>query len=318
MKHHIRILPLLPLLLSPCLLPAAENSYRLVKEIPVANAGEWKTFSFDEGTHRLYAVNGAGVCVVDLDKEQIAQQAPDIAGVRSFGVVSRMKRAFYVRDNEPGLRIVDLNSFKKISDMETGSKPAIVLVEPSGAVGYTLNAGDNSITTFEPDDGDFMGNSPLPGRPRSAIVDGKTRTVFCALEDKNEVLTFKLGQHKAIKNLPTAPGEKPSALVFDPNSQRLFAGCANNLLVMIDPASGKVVDSAKVESGADTLVVDPAAKRVFAGGSKGAVTIFQVSPQKLSPQGKLTVSGETGCLAVDPKSHKLYVGAGNKILVYGE
>src|SRR5262249_42221014 len=149
---------------------------------------------------------------------------------------------------------------------------------------------DHSAVVFEPDDADVMSSFQLPGTPRAAAMDPKSRRVFCSIENGNQLVAFTVAANVgALTTWPVAPGEKPSALAFDASSQRLLIGCGNNLLVVMDSDTGKVVDSLTIDSGADTIEFDAAARLVFATSGKGTVSVVQLLPQKISVKATLDV-----------------------------
>jgi len=298
-------------------LQAADNSYRLLEELPIGESTGWNALSVNETTRCLYGITSSTFFVVNLDTEQVVRQQTNVVDVSSFAVIPRYKMGFCLKTKESKISMVDLETFKHRGEIKTGSHPEIMLVEPTG-ISYTFNTGDNTVTAFEADDGDLMGNTPLPGTPRAAVLDAKSRRVFCAIEDQNQIAFFKFGRLRDMDTWSTLPGEKPSGLALDATSQRLLVGCGNGKLVMMDMTNGKVVDTVELDSGVVKLAYDPELKLVYAAGNQGVITMLHLDlPQKLTIQGKIELPSGCSCLALDAKTHKLYVGgADSKIRVY--
>jgi len=301
-------------------LPAlgAGSDFQLLQELSVGDSSGWRVLTVDESTHQLYAVTASNVYVVDLNQGQVVKQFTNIVDVHAFAVVSKEHQAFYLQGQEPKLKIVNLNTFKKMSEVKTGSQPGPMLIEPVG-ISYVFNTGDNTVTAFEADDGDLMGNTPLPGTPRSAALDPRSHRIFIAIEDKGMVAVMNPARRNEITSWPIAPGEKPAGIALESPFARLLVGCNNGKLMMLDSNNGKVIDTADVNAGADTVLYDTALKEIFVSGDKGTISIVHLdSPQKLALGQTLNPPSGVECMALDAKAHKLYVGStDSKIRVYG-
>jgi WD40 repeat protein len=316
-KHHAGMLPLLFLLtVLQAHLRAAENRHLLSKELPTGDSGGWCAFSADESTRRLYTFSTSNAFVVDLDKNEVIRKT-NIANVQCFAPVPRFKLGFCGAGD--AVSTLNLNTFKITSNAKMSGRPEAILTDPNGSLGFVF-CSDRSVAVFEPDDGDLMSTFQLPGAPHSAVMDPKSHRVFCSIENENQVVAFtaatKVG---ALTTWSVAPGEKPASLAFDATAQRLLVGCGNNLFVVMDATTGKVVDSLTVDSGTDTFVFEPGSRQVFATSGKGTISILQLLPQKILLTETLRVPPGSRCIAVDPKTRKLYVGAGDqsKILIFG-
>jgi DNA-binding beta-propeller fold protein YncE len=310
-------------LLSVALLPAsafgAGGSYRLLKELSFADSGAWNVFKTDVAARRLYAASSSCFVVVDLEKEQLVSQFINAGGIQSFDWIAQFGRGYFLKSGDPNLTVVKLGTFEAIEKVTSESGPKLIAVDPEGSHGYVFNAGDNTFTVFEPNDGTFMGNRPFPGVPRNTIFEKKSRQFFCALDGKDQIAVFKMGQESEAKTMSVSPGEKPDGLAFDPIFHRLLVGCGNNKLVLMDAFSGKVLDSVSVETGAAVLALDADRRLVFATGGNGTVTVLRiVTPHKLQIIHSFSVPAGAHHMVIDPKTHKLFLGTDSKILVYGQ
>src|SRR5438552_2588904 len=80
--------------------------------------------------------------------------------------------------------------------------------------------------------------------------------IYDNLEDKSEVVAIDMKTHEVVNHWPIAPGEGASGMAIDLAHHRLFLGCGNNLMVMMDSASGKVVDKVPIGSRVDANAFD--------------------------------------------------------------
>ena len=80
--------------------------------------------------------------------------------------------------------------------------------------------------------------------------------------------------HQVVSTWPIAPGEEASGMALDVAHHRLFLGCGGNqLMVMMDSASGKVLATVPIGPGVDATAFDPETQLAFSSYGEGNVTI---------------------------------------------
>lgn len=116
---------------------------------------------------------------------------------------------------------------------------------------------------------------------------------------------------RAISSGSTPGCTSPHGLAYDKVGQRLFMGCINGVLKVVDAAKGRVVATLAIGKGSDAIAFDPSRRRVFsANGQDGTITIYQQrAPDRYEMLEPLhtAVSGRT--MGVDAMSGHLFVAA---------
>jgi DNA-binding beta-propeller fold protein YncE len=165
----------------------------------------------------------------------------------------------------------------------------------------------------------------LDGKPEFPTADPEAGRVYDNLEDKSMVAVIDTKSHTVVTNWPIAPGEEPSGMAIDTAHHRLFLGCANNLMVMMDSTTGKVVGSVPIGAGVDANAFDPGTQLAFAScGGTGTTSIaHEDSPDKLTVVQTLKTEAGARTMTIDPSTHKIYLPVGQrstpnsfKVLVY--
>jgi DNA-binding beta-propeller fold protein YncE len=150
----------------------------------------------------------------------------------------------------------------------------------------------------------------LGGKPEFAAVDTQAGRVFNNLEDKSEVAVIDTKTHAVVERWPIAPGEAASGMAFDAAHHRLFLGCGNKLMVMLDSTTGQVVASVPIGAGVDANAFDPVTQLAFASCGDGTVTIaHEDTPDKLTVTQTLTTKRGARTMTIDPKTHRIYLAA---------
>ena len=97
---------------------------------------------------------------------------------------------------------------------------------------------------------------------------------------------------------------------MDTNHRRLFIGCRNKLVVILNADNGKVVDQQPIGQGVDACAFDPETRLVFCSNGDGTVTIIhENSPDKYTIVETVKTQPRSKTMAVDPKTHKLFIPA---------
>lgn len=290
---------------------AQEGPYKFSKEIPVGGDGGWDYLSVDAAAHRLYVSHATKVVVIDTQSGKVVGEIADTPGVHGFAVASDLGRGFASDGRENKASIVDLKTLKTIQKVETGENPDCILYEPVKHEVYTFNGRGKSATVFDANSGKVVATIPLEGKPEFAQADPKAGRIYVNIEDQNAIKVIDSAAHKVVDTWSIAPGESASGMAIDLATHRLFIGCDNKLMLMIDSTSGKVLYSVPIGEGVDSNWFDPGTKLAFSSnGGPGTVTIArEESPSTLKVIQTLKTRRGARTMALDPVTHTIYLSA---------
>jgi DNA-binding beta-propeller fold protein YncE len=288
----------------------AAPQYRLDSEIQVAGEGGWDYLSMDPGAHRLYVSHGNLVVVIDTEKKTVVGEIPDTPGVHGVAIASDLKKGFTTNGRENKSSVVDLTTLKTVTKIETGANPDGMLYVPSTHEVYEFNGRGQSATVIDAIRNSVVATIPLNGKPEFAAVDDKAARVFNNLEDKSELVAIDTKTHQVVNRWPIAPGEDASGMAFDAKHHRLFLGCGNKMMLMVNSENGKVVDHVAIGDGVDANAFDPGTDLAFASCGDGTVTIaHEDSPDHLTVVQTLKTERGARTMTIDPTTHKIYLAS---------
>jgi outer membrane protein assembly factor BamB len=145
----------------------------------------------------------------------------------------------------------------------------------------------------------------LGGSPEFAVSDEKGK-VYVNIADKDEVAVVDTKQMKIVARWPIAPGSKPTGMSMDRATRRLFIGCRNKKLIVMNADDGKIVADFPIGA-----FVDATAFRgglVFASCGDGTLTVVrEVSPDKFELAQVLKTQIGARTMAVDPSGEMIYL-----------
>lgn len=289
---------------------ATPAAYRLLREVPIGGEGGWDYLSVDEAARRLYLTHASRIVVVDLAGETVVGEIADTPGVHGFALAPELRRGFASNGRENTVNVVDLDTLKTINKVPTGQNPDAILYEPGQREVYAFNGQGHSATVIDAASHRVVATVPLAGKPEFAACDPAVHRVFVNVEDRHEVDVIDSVTHEVVATWPITPGEEATGMAIDVAHHRLFLGCHNRLLVMMDSTDGRVLASASIGAGVDANGFDPGTGLIFSSNGEGSVTVLrEESPQKLSVVQTLPTERGARTMALDPRTHRIYVAS---------
>jgi YVTN family beta-propeller protein len=289
----------------------AAEPYQFLREIPIGGEGGWDYLSVDAVNHRLYVSHATKVVVIDTRTDAIVGEIADTPGVHGVAVAPQLGRAFVSNGREDKVSIVDLATLKTLERVPTEKNPDAILFVPGTDEVYAFNGRSQSVTVIAAVSGKVVATVPLGGKPEFAQADIEAGRVYNNIEDKNEVAVLDAKTHAVVARWPIAPGEEASGMDIDLVHHRLFLGCSNSKLVVLDSADGHLVASLPAGSGIDAAAFDPGTQLAFtSNGRDGTVTIVhEDTPDKYTVVQTLKTERSARTMIVDPVSHKIYLAS---------
>jgi DNA-binding beta-propeller fold protein YncE len=284
--------------------------YKLLNEIPIGGDGGWDYLSIDPAAHRLYVSHGNSIVVIDTEKNAVAGEITETPGVHGIALAPDLGKGFTTNGRENKMSIVDLKTLKTLGKIETGANPDGMLYDPTRRQVYAFNGRGQSATVIDAVAGKVLATVKLDGKPEFAVIDKEADRVFNNLEDKNELVAIDANSHQVVNRWPITPGEEASGMAIDEKNHRLFLGCGNKMMLMVDSRSGKVVAHVPIGDGVDANAFDPGTQLAFASCGDGTVTIaHEDTPEKLTVVQTLKTERGAKTMTIDPTTHKIYLGS---------
>jgi DNA-binding beta-propeller fold protein YncE len=295
--------------------------YAFEQEIPLAGDSHWDYLSIDPGARRLYVAHGDHIDVLDIDRNAVVGRIADTPGVHGFAIAAELARGYASDGQAARLSVVDLGSLRTLANVDTAANPDAVVFEPLRREVYAFNGKAHSVTVVDARDNRVVATIGLPGKPEFAVADPQAGRVYDNIEDQNLVVAIDVRTHAIVARWPIAPGENATGMALDSAHHRLFIGCRNQRLLMLDTDSGQVLASLPIERGVDANVFDPQTQLLFSANGEGTVSIVRVQgSDHLTLLQTLPTRAGARTMAVDPSSHRVYVASGGpggvSILVY--
>ncbi len=286
--------------------PALEVLQRFSVKGPT---GSWDFVTVDSEARVIYLAHATQVEVMNADTGEPIGVIPDTPGVHGVAVARQFKRGFVTNGKDDSVTIFDTESLKTIRKISVGKGPDPIYFDAASGRIFTGNHGSGDITAIDAATGEIAGSIPVDGECEF-MVTGADGLIYANLEDKNQVVVFDPSTLEIKRKFPIPGGADCTGLAIDRANNRLFSGCRNQVLVVIDAASGKAITTFPIGPSVDGVEFDSERKRIYASTTDGILTVIrQVSADQYEADGlvKTHASGKT--MALDSKSHNVYVPA---------
>jgi hypothetical protein len=288
---------------------AGSSGYHVIKTVPIPGEGGWDYVTLDSDARRIYVSHATKVVVLDADSFSVVGEIPDTQGVHGIAVAADLGRGFTSNGRANTATIFDLTTLKTIGTVQTRRNPDAIVYDKVSKRVFTLNGRSSDATAFGAADGQVAGTFALGGKPEFAVADGKGK-IFVNIEDKSELVEFDARSLKVGHRWPLSPCKEPSGLAMDQKNRRLFAGCDNEMVAVVDADSGKVLATPAIGEGVDATAYDPGTGFVLSSNGSGTLTVIkQESPDKYSVLENVPTQKSARTMGLDLKTHNVVLPA---------
>ncbi len=291
------------------LLQSATN-YRVIARYPVPGNGGFDYITIDSAARRLYVSHGTQVDVVDADSGKVVGAIPDTPGVHGAVIAPEFKHGFTINGRENKVSMFDSVTLQLIKKIDAGKGPDGIYYDPATKRVFTNNHGSHDITAIDAKTGEVAGTVKAEGDGEQAII-GADGMIYVNSEDTSEVIVFDPKSLQVKKRFPIGVAQTPTGLAYDGKTNRLFIGCRREpKMVVMDAATGKVINSYPIGSGVDYAAFDPDARLIFFSCGDGALSIYhEKSAGDYEDAGAVKTQPSAKTMAFDPKTKKIFLSA---------
>jgi len=287
--------------------PAA-GAYRLLQTIPVTGDEGWDHPTVDSADRRLYVTHGTHVAVIDIDSGQLVGKIDNTPGVHFTVIDPELDRGFISVGKAARLTIFNTKTLATIGEVKsTGENPGPTVFDPATKRVFTFNLNSHNATVVDSKNGKVVGAFDLGGKPELAGTDANGN-IFVNLVQKNVVLQIDARKMRAGQTWSVAPCEGPRTMAIDQKNARLFVGCSNRRMAILDSSNGRAVSSVPIGPGPDDSAYDPETRLIYTSNGDGTVSVIQQeSPDSYSLLETVKTAPGARNMALDQKTKRIFL-----------
>jgi DNA-binding beta-propeller fold protein YncE len=287
----------------------AAPPYRLTATVQLGSPERRDYVVADPTSRRVYVAHGDRVAIVDGMRATLVGNVAGIPGGTHGTATSLANGLGFTDDGEAGQVVVfDLTTLAVIKRLPAAQDADAIVADPLTGHVFVIEGDPHSITVVDPARLAVLGTIAGGEQMEYAVADG-TGHVFVAGKERGDLIDIDARTDTLVAHRPMPGCTKPHGLAVDPATRRIFMGCSNAMMMVIDATDGRMIARLPIGRGSDAVAFDPVRKRVFSSnGIDGTVSIYQQIDRdhyRALPVLETEVSGRT--MGVDPSSGRLFV-----------
>src|SRR5205823_84174 len=285
---------------------AARPAERLVVEkVTLPGEGRGDFLLADPDSNHLFVTHGQIVHVLDL---KTLKPLAEVTGLTvAHGVALDGRGRAYVTDGKSDTVVLfDSATGHELQRIAAGKEPDAILFDAHSSRIMSFNRGSEDVSVIDPATATVVASIKMPYAPEMPQADGRGH-VYVNLEDGNSVAVIDTKKMVLDHLIPLRGCDGPAPLAFDATNRRLFSGCGNKVMAVIDADTGKIVATVPIGGDPDGIVFDPTTKRIFVANRDGGWTIVrQASANAYRVEQTLKIDEYAKTVALDPKTHRVF------------
>jgi DNA-binding beta-propeller fold protein YncE len=301
------------LLFTVCMASAAigqtQAAYLITKSFPIKSAGGYDYLTVDSMSNNLYISHGSQVNVLDKttgDSIGVILAEKDVHGI---ALVHELGKGYVTNGMLNSVLVFDLKTNKVLGHVPAGKFADGIMYDDFSKKVYSSNGMSKNLTVIDPASDQAVATIQLTGWPETATSDGAGK-VYVNNSEKSEVDVIDAKTYQIIHTWPIAPGKGSSGISIDRETMRLFIGCGNKLLIVMDATNGKVIAQLPIGDECDAVGFDKRLKVIYSSNGEGTLTIIKEwSAEKFTVIQDLKTQKGARTNAVDQITHSIYLPA---------
>jgi YVTN family beta-propeller protein len=289
---------------------AAAPQYHVIKKIELGGEGFWDYLTVDDAARRVYVSHSSQVVVVDLNTDKVVGNISDAQGVHGIAIADEFNKGFISCGRSNTAVVFDLKTLAKTGQVPTGAEPDSIIYDPASKKIFSFNARGKSATVIDPATNSVAGTIALGGSPEAGRSDGKGK-IYVNIADTSEVVEIDSKKMTVTKRFSIKPGQEPSGLAVDPDHHRVFSGCDNKVMTVLDTETGKVIAVVPIGEECDGVGFDKETGLAFSSNGSGTLSVVkESSPGKFEVVETVTTQEGARTMTIDPKTHNVLLPVG--------
>jgi YVTN family beta-propeller protein len=284
-----------------------KNTLHISKTFHIQSGDGWDYIAVGPGNNRLYVSHGTQVNILDNTTGDSVGIIENTTGVHGIAFDEANGKGYTSNGRLNNVTVFDLKTNNVITQVPTGQNPDAIMYEPFSKKIVTCNGRSKDLSVIDLTDNKVIATIPLGGKPETAVSNAAGK-LYVNIEDKSEIAEVDMKTFTVTNHWSIAPGEEPSGLAFDKKTNRLFAGCSNKLLMVVDASNGKIVDKLPIGDGCDGVGFDAGTKTVYSSNGEGTLSVIhEKSADKFEALTPVPTKRGARTIAVDQATHLVYL-----------
>lgn len=280
------------------------------KDYPLpGRSTRWDYMSFDAVRSRMVIAHlgDSTVVVIDTKTKGVIGTVDHVSDVHGVLVIPELDRIYASATGTNEAVAIDARTLKIMARIPTGKYPDGIAYAPSAHKLYVSNVSGKSLTVIDVRSNKSVATIALGGTVGNTQYDAGTKRVFVNVQETKELVEIDTTTDAIVQRTGIPGADGNHGLLIEPTLQLAFIACeGNDLLIVLDLRTKKVLTQFHVGKGPDVLGYDAPQHRLYVASESGVVSVFNVSAAGVTLAGEGFVGPNAHTLAVDLSAHEVY------------
>jgi len=283
----------------------------IVRDITLpGNATRFDYQSIDSARNLLFIAHlgDAQVVVFNIARQRAIATVPNLARVHGILVVPELRRVYASATGTNEVAVIDESTLTITARAPGGVYPDGIAYAPGTHRIFVSDEHGRTVTVIDTKSNERIGTIPIEGDVGNSQYDPVSTHVFTADQTNNELVEIDPST-LAIQHRYRLAGCQGSHGIFIHDiERRAYIACEDNAkLVNFDLDTKKQLQVLPVGDSPDVLAFDAGRKILYVACESGHLTTFSATGGTLQPLSDTYVGPAAHTIAVDPRSHLLYL-----------
>jgi DNA-binding beta-propeller fold protein YncE len=281
---------------------------RPVSVLPLGAPDKWRDVLVDAARNRVFVAHGNEVTVVRDAPLAVAGHITGLDG--AHGMALAPDGTLFISSNK-GRRvdIADTGLLRVVGSVAADDDTSAVVYDPASRHVFAMNDDSGTITVIDAVARRGLGSIDL-GRGEGvggAAADG-SGYVYVAHAAAAELVRIDTRMGRIDARWKLAGCARPLGVAADASARRVFVGCVDGALLVLDAQDGRVVARVATAAGGGAVLFDARRHRIYVPNAAGMLSVIgRQGPDTYVAKGNVATAQGARLGAVDPGSGRLYL-----------
>lgn len=244
--------------------------------------------------------------VFDIHSKKLLKAVPTSTSQDAVADAKRGK--YYVSGNDPSrMVIVDAEKLEVTGEVPTSANTDLIAFNPTSGLVYECNDTAGEVWVIDPEGKKIVSTIKVNGKGVEDLAfDPEYKHLYQAVKGSDTIAVIDPASNKVTDNWPLAPDKGAHGIAVVSDGDGLLVACASKL-VLLNRSTGKITATAPTGARVDEMAYDPGLHIAYCASRQGKISVVAVEGDKLKSLGDVPDENGTGDIAVDPKTHTVWI-----------
>jgi len=289
---------------------APKPGLTLVKEIPLPGpANRFDYQSADPATGRIYMnhMNAGAMLVFNADSGLVVAEITGLPRATGVLAVPPHHQVYVSAAGAHSVAIIDDRTLKITARVGGIDFPDGIAYASAVDKVFVSDESGGADVVIDPNTATKRSTIALGGEAGNTRYDSVSHCILVALQTKNQLVAIDPVSEQVVQRFALPGSEHPHGFTLDQVGRLAFISCeGNNVLLVLDLRTMRVIQSLKVTEGPDVLAWDVAWRRLYVASEGGALAALWLDGVVLRAIGEVHAP-RAHTVEVDPRTHLVYL-----------